>query len=580
MANNSGILNRLVGLETEYALYLRQGAGGAPLSRYALFHQFLGELRRKTLTVPARHFKEGVFLANGGAAWFETERVASGGGLFEGSTPECRSPRQLVTQQRAQDALFEAAMAGVEGGRVQLLKNDRDAQGNVYGAQENYEVEFARGWRLMLWRVWITSLLPFAAITWLGLWALTVAIVLYGLLACSVCLALEAVRLRPRWLTRALFGAELEELDATAAGPVWLEQLLDRCARIWTSPLAAGLYLGLWVCAFRDQRRTMLPFFASRCIVSGSGMIDDKGQFHLASKAAGLNCVLSLGVIGERGIFACGHFMKPLCADTRWNWREIFALYHRRQRLQIALGDSNLCEEAEYLRIATTALILDAIEAGAMPRLPRLRSAIESLHAISADPTLETTVWIGEERWSALEIQRFYLDACERFVESRPDAPREARAILRRWGEVLDALEREPASLVGRLDWVTKQLLLNRTAANSNWAAKKKIDIRYHELSPHGYYRMFEGAGLATHLIEVEEIELAKRNPPEGTPAALRSHYIREFSGGDEPLQATWRAIYLGSGWQTRTIPLIRKASSANLRARSSPSSSSRKPQP
>lgn len=31
-----------------------------------------------------------------GGAWFETERPAVGGGLVEGSTPECRSPRQLL----------------------------------------------------------------------------------------------------------------------------------------------------------------------------------------------------------------------------------------------------------------------------------------------------------------------------------------------------------------------------------------------------------------------------------------------------------------------------------------------------
>lgn len=559
MANNQPVLNRLVGLETEYALHLRSSGGGSTISRYALFHQFLGELRRRTLTVPARHFKEGVFLANGGAAWFETERVASGGGLFEGSTPECRSPRQLLIYQRAQDALFAAAIGELEGGRVRLLKNDRDAQGNVYGSQENYEVDFASGWRLGLWRVWLTLLLPAAAVTWIGLWMLTVAIVLYGLLACSLCLALEAIRVRPRWLTRALFGAELEELDATAAGPIWLEQLLDRCARIWTSPLACGLYLGLWVCAFHNQRRGMLPFFVSRAVIGGSGMIDREGKFHLASKGAGVNCVLSLGVFGGRGIFACGHFMKPLCADTRWNWSEIFALYRRRQRLQIALGDSNLCEEAEYLRIATTALILDVIDAQELPTLPRLRRPVEALHTLSDDPTLHATISLGEHSLTAVELQRFYLDACRRFVDRRPDAPREARSIIRRWEAALDALEHEPASLVGKLDWVTKQMLMERTSASGNWASQKKVDVRYHELSPSGYFRMFENAGLATHLVEKEEIERAQRNPPEGTPAAVRSHYIREFSGGDEPVRATWRAIYLGKGWRTRCVPLVRK---------------------
>jgi proteasome accessory factor A len=575
VANNQAVLNRLVGLETEYALRLPSSADGPAIGRYALFQQFLGELRRKTLTAPARHFKEGVFLANGGAAWFETERVASGGGLFEGSTPECRSPRQLLVYQRAQDSLFAAAAAELQGGRVQLLKNDRDAHGNIYGSQENYEVVFARGWRLALWRIWLTLLLPAAAITWMGLWLLTIGIVLYGLIACSVCLALEAVRVRPRWLTRALFGAELEELDATAAGPIWLEQLLDRCARVWTAPLACGLYCGLWVCAFQEQRRAMLPFFVSRAVIGGSGMIDREGKFHLASKGAGINCVLSLGVLGGRGIFACGHFMKPLCADTRWTWSEIFALFHSRQRMQIALGDSNLCEEAEYLRIATTALILDVIDAGELPQLPRLRQPIAALHALADDPTLQATIRVGEHTLTAIELQRFYLDACRRFIDRRPQAPREARSIVRRWETMLDALEHQPKTLVGKLDWVTKQMLLERTSASASWASRKKIDIKYHELSPSGYFQMFDNAGLAFHVLDPEEIERAQRNPPVGTPATIRSHYIREFSGGEEPLRATWRAIYLGKGWRTRRIPLVRGSRSTGAVAGSATSGAS-----
>ena len=77
--------------------------------------------------------KEGVFHAAGGAVWFETERPAVGGGLIEGSTPECRSPRQLVAWQRAQDELLAEAADEAFGGSVRLIKNDRDAAGNVYG---------------------------------------------------------------------------------------------------------------------------------------------------------------------------------------------------------------------------------------------------------------------------------------------------------------------------------------------------------------------------------------------------------------------------------------------------------------
>ena len=132
------IFDRLVGLETEYAIRFRPADPTAPrLSRFRVYEAVLAALKRRVLLVRARHFKEGVFLANGGAVWFEAERPAAGGGLIEGATPECRGPREVVTYQRAQDRLLAAA-AETDSlpGRVRLIKNDRDARDNVYGARE------------------------------------------------------------------------------------------------------------------------------------------------------------------------------------------------------------------------------------------------------------------------------------------------------------------------------------------------------------------------------------------------------------------------------------------------------------
>ena len=144
-----GIFERLCGLETEYAVRFQPGdATVPPPSKFRLYESLVTALARRVPTARAKHFKEGVFVATGGAVWFEAERPAAGGGLVEGATPECRGARELLAYQLAQDQLLaQAAESARTSGKITLIKNDRDAQGNIYGAQENYEVTLATGWR-------------------------------------------------------------------------------------------------------------------------------------------------------------------------------------------------------------------------------------------------------------------------------------------------------------------------------------------------------------------------------------------------------------------------------------------------
>ena len=175
------ILDRLVGLETEYAIRFRPREGVEdPPSRFRLYQALMARVKRHVLTAPARHFKEGMFLANGGAIWFEAERPAAGGGLIEGSTPECRGPREVLRYQRAQDQLLSqcARLADV-GGHMSLVKNDRDSDGHVYGAQENYEVQLGTSWSLWMWRIGLILLIPLLLFTWLGIGLMIGGILIY-----------------------------------------------------------------------------------------------------------------------------------------------------------------------------------------------------------------------------------------------------------------------------------------------------------------------------------------------------------------------------------------------------------------
>jgi hypothetical protein len=556
------LLDRLAGLETEYALRRvtrPDDAGGADNRRF--FAALVVALRCRVPLAQAAYLKTGVFLANGGALCYEAVRPSSGFGLIEGATPECRSPRQLLVAQRAQDTLLrEAARCAHPSGEFLLLKNCRDSRGHVYGAQENYEVTLAQGCWLAVWRLGMLVLLPVILAVWLLMLAVIVLVLLpLVLLSALAALLLAPLSSHPARLRRRLLGdwSSAEELGL----PSWYEALSNGCERLLVLPLACLLWLLMRCVAFRRVRQQLTPFLISRVVLAGSGWLDSRGRFHLAEKAPALNTLLGFGgLLGERGVYSIGHFYKAALVEA---WRTplgYLRLLRPRQRLQIALGDSNMAQQAEYLRVATTMLVLDCIEQGALRGAPRFRWPVRVLHRFAADATLTASARAcGGRRWTALEVQRFYLQACRQFVQCHPQPPGEAWEILRLWEETLDALESDRTALVGRIDWVTKQYLLDQVAADAPWEVRKKVDLRYHELSPEGYFSQLEAAGAAVRLLNDDEIEHAIRNPPADSPAAARGRYIREFAVGGAPLKVNWDYVFLPrGGWTLQAIALRR----------------------
>lgn len=561
------IFERLVGLETEYAIRYQAGeTAAATPSKFRLYESLVSALTRRIPTARAKHFKEGVFLANGGAVWFEAERPAAGGGLIEGATPECRGPREVVAYQLAQDQLLSQCAAAARGpGKISLIKNDRDAFENVYGAQENYEADLAHGWRLAVWRAGLVLLFPLAMLTWILVFGCVLATLAYFLFAALIYLPCRLVSGGHERLSMLLFGRDLTEgRDTCVHLPLWLEGTLQLVTRVVTSPLALVLYLLLHVSAFVQIRKKLLPFLISRAVLTGAGMLDKRGQFQLADKGPAINCVLGFGgIIGDRPIYTMGHFFKMVYAESWFSPREYLSLFGARQRLQIAIGDSNMSETAQLLRVGATGLILDALDAGFFGYTPQVRSPIRSLRAVCADPTLRYAVpLVGENPLTAVELQRFYYSACRAFVGSQPDAPDEAWEVLSLWQQMLDDLKciaeggQAPERMLGKSDWITKKYLLDRAGAEATWEQQKKIDIRYHELTDDGYFELLRGSHLAPRVIDEQAVERATRTPPANSPATMRGHYIREFGSGEERFAVNWKTVTVGHGWRRRIVHL------------------------
>lgn len=568
------MLDRLIGLETEYLIRFQSDDASRPSDR-DLFDQLLDQLDSQIPTAAAEGSatgKVGVFLANGGAVWFETRRPASGIGLVEGSTPECRSPRALLAQQRAMDRLLAESARRVSPDRFFLLKNCRDSRGTAYGAQENYEATLATGWRLTLWRIGAGCLIGFHAVLLLALVVplFLVLVAFNGLILAPLILWACQVSGRPasRELKMALYGRGwFTKGDADSYLPPWIEPPIESLMRLLLVPSSLFCSLLVMLMPLHQTQRRLLPFLLTRTIWAGAGWIDRQGQFQIAEKATSRTRVLFHMLLDhDRPIFGLGQFLKPSLMAL-FHRPSIQQLFHDRQRIQVSIGDSNLCEEAEYLRIGATALVLDAIEAGAITPPPSPRWALRTLGRISRDSNLTNAypLWRGRSM-TAVQIQRWYLNACRRHVHEQEQVSDEVWDLLSRWSAVLDDLEDNREALLGRVDWITKQMLLERAGADLPAESRKKIDLRYHELSPEGYWSQLAAAGLATGVVADEEIQYAMRWPPAGTRAMERGRMIREFYRGDEAIVVSWGSIKVGSGPNARVIPLSPESDGADSR--------------
>jgi proteasome accessory factor A len=165
---------------------------------------------------------------------------------------------------------------------------------------------------------------------------------------------------------------------------------------------------------------------------------------------------------------------------------------------------------------------------------------------------------------SAIEIQHAFLTSAQQFVDATPANVRgEAPLVMYRWKELLDSVTAFRKSFddiemgIGRVDWMTKRWLIEQLGQDADWAAKKKIDLRYHELSEDGFYVQFMKARPDLRLVGDEAIARRRRSPPANSPAARRGWLIREFAGSDELMQSEWAYAVIGRGRKRRRVEFV-----------------------
>ena len=157
---------------------------------------------------------------------------------------------------------------------------------------------------------------------------------------------------------------------------------------------------------FRQLASKLIPFFVTRQVFSGAGKIkpEKDGRYSISQRAQHIREEISIATTTARGII-----------NTR---DEPHADREKYRRLHVIVGDSNMSEFTNFLKIATTNIILRMIEDGFIEQNFNLRNAVRAIQQISDDITCTRKIELENgKRLSAVELQWEYFYTAKRYLE-------------------------------------------------------------------------------------------------------------------------------------------------------------------
>jgi proteasome accessory factor A len=294
---------------------------------------------------------------------------------------------------------------------------------------------------------------------------------------------------------------------------------------------------------FSDLVKFLTPFFVTRCVFAGAGRVG-LGQdiiepgFQISQRADFFEAEVGLETTLRRPII-----------NTR---DEPHADPDKFRRLHVIIGDANMSQKINYLKMGTTAIVLSMIEAGYLKIDFELYDAVTSMHLVSHDYKFETKQRLRDgSEMSALEIQKHYQESAVRFLADTGETDAMTHDVVQQWGRILIALENDPMSLVNEVDWITKLSVLNgyRNRDQLLWNDPRlaAIDIQFADLRPDkGLARVLQQKGKMDLLFTEEQVARAVSNPPEDTRAYFRGTCVAKFI--DQVAAASWDSVILDLG--------------------------------
>ena len=217
-----------------------------------------------------------------------------------------------------------------------------------------------------------------------------------------------------------------------------------------------------------------------------------------------------------------------------------------------------MSEYTTYVKVGTTAAILQMIEDDVIFRDLTLENPIRAIREISHDITCRRKVRLANGReLSALDVQWEYLERVLRYARSH-GFPAQVQSAVDMWEHLLTGLEKDPLSLRRECDWVAKYHVLEgyreRHRLELGDPKLALVDLAYHDVSRHRslYYAM-ERRGLVERVVTDEDVSRALVTPPQTTRARLRGEFIKQAKARNRDFTVDWVHLKLNDQAQ-RTV--------------------------
>jgi proteasome accessory factor A len=214
------------------------------------------------------------------------------------------------------------------------------------------------------------------------------------------------------------------------------------------------------------------------------------------------------------------------------------------RRLHLLHGDTSVLPATLLLKVGTTSLMLDLLEINHLPRVV-LADAVKTFRALSHQPQgpWETRLADGRPADAVELLERFFRAAWADFH----GRDTETDILLDVWGSTLKALATEPQALIGKVDWITKQWLLQKFLEQEKleWEDPwlKAQDLEFHHIDPARSLGQAMSQPPPAWDLSARDIEAAVMQPPANTRAHARSDIMRMLRQHAPPYSIDWEIV-------------------------------------
>jgi proteasome accessory factor A len=229
------------------------------------------------------------------------------------------------------------------------------------------------------------------------------------------------------------------------------------------------------------------------------------------------------------------------------------------RRLHVIVGDSNMSEYTNFVKVGATSCILKMMEdPSVVLKDLTLENQTRAIREISHDITCRRKIRLASGReLSALDVQRELLDRALRYADTKRFSPLEMKA-LEMWEHCISTIENDPLKLNREVDWVIKYHLVEAFRSKHKLALDDSrvqlIDLQYHDICrDRGVFYKLQKNDLVDRICNDEEIEIARETAPQTTRAKLRGDFIKRAKERKRDYTVDWVHLKLNDQAQ-RTV--------------------------